>query len=310
MGPTASGKTGLGVRIAKKYNGEIISADSRQVFRGLDIGTGKDLDEYGDVKYHLIDICEPGEEFNLFDWLALAKEKIADIHSRGKIPVIEGGTGLYVQALTEGFELERVKSEKLKVKSYGRKSLENKSLKALQEIYYLLPTTDYSLDKNNPHRLIRAIERAQRGEKASKSKPEYDVFQVGIKWPKEELNKRIDKRAEEWFREGFIEEIFGLLESGVDPKWLMKIGLDYKIVTKYIVQMTKSELQMSKKMSNEEMSKYRGPEFEVMLEELKIKIHQYAKRQMTWFKRFPEIHWIDGNEYKNAEKVTKEFLDK
>ena len=321
VGPTASGKTGLGVRIAKKlsakgrlasgWNGaEIVSADSRQVYKGLDIGTGKDLDEYRGIKYHLIDICEPGEEFNLFDWLKLANVSIKDIHSRRKIPIIVGGTGLYIQALTQGFVLEndknRISNAKQKSndkyqKKYSRKQLEAKSLGELQKIYYSLPSTNYQLDKDNPHRLIRAIEKNHSGEKASKSKPKYDFLQIGIKWPKEELNKRIDDRAEDWFKNGLLKEILHLLKDGVEPEWLNKIGLDYKIVTNYL-------LEGQKVKSREEIFEYRGPGFQEMLAELKIKIHQYAKRQMTWFKRFPEINWVEGKEHKKAEKLINTFL--
>jgi len=356
VGPTASGKTGLGVRIAKKFNGEIISADSRQVYKGLDIGTGKEgkpaksvgmtkselqvdchsgldpeftnldsrlrgndksdsieqlrdsLRYIDDIPQWLIDVCDPGEEFNLFDWLELAKKAIEDIQKRGKVPIIIGGTGLYVQALTEGFELEKNQNDNSKCKIYSRIELEEKTVKELQEIVYKLEANTSKLDFNNPHRLIRAIEKNQSGKRASKSKPKYDFLQIGINWPREELNKRIDRRTEEWFDEGFFEEILGLLDNGVDPEWLRKIGLDYKIVTEYIIQMTKSESQMSKKMSNEEISKYRGAEFEKMLEELKTKIHQYAKRQMTWFKRFSEIKWADKADVDKAEILVNEFI--
>jgi len=311
VGPTASGKTGLGVKIAKKFDGEIISADSRQVFRGLDIGTGKDLGEYGDVKYHLIDICDPGDEFNLFDWLELAQKTIADIHKRGKIPVIEGGTGLYVQALVEGFALQQVKSRKIKVERYSRKQLEEKTVEELQEICNSLCAVSRSLDIKNPHRLIRSIERAQSYQVPAKKKPDYKVLQIGIKWPKDELDKRIDKRVEEWFEAGFEDELRSLLEKGVSLDWLNKIGLEYRILANYIYYQNLKEKNDNEKINtlieNCKLEIDNLSSFESMKEKMKILIHQYAKRQMTWFKRFPEIKWIEGKDYKKAEDLVEKF---
>ena len=195
IGPTASGKTGWGVSVARKFNGEIISADSRQVYRGLDIGTGKDLEDYSDVKYHLIDICEPGVYFTVFDWLERAREVIEDIFTRGKTPIIVGGTGLYVQALIEGFEL-KFESQKSKVKRYRREELESKSLEELQKIIFKLKIVNSKLDMNNPHRIIRAIEKVQSGEIANKKKPDFQALQIAIDLPRDVLYDRIDQRVE------------------------------------------------------------------------------------------------------------------
>ncbi|MFA7244051.1 MAG: tRNA (adenosine(37)-N6)-dimethylallyltransferase MiaA [Patescibacteria group bacterium] len=282
VGPTATGKTGLGVAIAKKYDGEIVSADSRQVFRGLDIGTGKDLSEYGNIKYHLIDICDPGEEFSMFDWLSRAREVIEGIFARGKLPVIVGGTGLYVQALIEGFEIKdhpsrprlEPRSEESRIKNQAkisREQLNSMSLEELQKIYYGLRTNDHGLDVQNPRRLIRAIEKAQEGTAPTKIKPDFVVLQIAIDYPREELYSRIDKRVDEWFAEGFYEEVSNLMEKGVSLSWFEKIGLEYKILANYIDKDQK--------------------DFEVIKQNMKWKIHQYARRQLTWFRRFSEIIW-------------------
>lgn len=286
VGPTASGKTGWGVSVARKFNGEIISADSRQVYRRLDIGTSKDLQEYGDVKYHLIDIKNPGEEFTLFDWLKLAKETIEDVFARGKTPIVVGGTGLYVQALIEGFMLEKSEIRNPNVEKYSRQRLESKSLEELQSIYSNLLSRISNIDTNNSHRLIRAIERYQSGEEMTKKKPDFEVLQIAIYRPREELYERIDKLVDLWFENGFMEEVQGLLDSDVDPKWLEKIGLEYRILTKYIID--------------------KSNDFEDMKQKMKFAIHAYARRQLTWFRRFPEIIWC--KDLKSAEKEIKKFL--
>lgn len=295
IGPTASGKTGWGVAVARKYNGEIISADSRQVYKKLDIGTGKDLEEYGEIKHHLINICRPGEKFTMFDWLECARAVIEDIFSRGKTPIIVGGTGLYVQSLVEGFEL--AKNLKFKAEnSYTRKELEKKTLKELNEIVlsFKLKTLNFKLDTQNPHRLIRAIERAQSGEVLSKKKPDFEVLEIAIDLPREVLYQRIDQRVEDWFVQGFIREVKGLLKSGVDPKWLESIGLEYRLLTQYLLKNRKT-----KELKND-------PEFLEMKQKMKFAIHAYARRQLTWFRRFPEVVWY--TDMKSAEKEIRKFL--
>ena len=306
VGPTASGKTSLGVFLAKKFGGEIISADSRQVYKGLDIGTGKDLSEYNGIKYHLIDICDPGKKFTLFDYLNYARFVIDDIFGRGKLPVVVGGTGLYVQALTQGFELEQVKSLKFKVKSYRREELAKMSLLKLQGIVRKLKAESCKLeavDINNPHRLIRFIEKAQSGVIPSKKKPDFEVLQIGINLPREELYQKIDQRVESWFREGIVEEIKDLINNGVDSKWLLDLGLEYRIIGNYILENPKSKIQnpKSKKLEAESYKL-----FSDMKQELKYKIHQFAKRQLTWFGRFPEIKWVKNK--KEAEILLKKYL--
>jgi tRNA dimethylallyltransferase len=289
VGPTASGKTSLGVFLAKKFNGEIVSADSRQVYRGLDLGTGKDLKDYDGIKYHLIDICNPEDKFTLFDWLKLAREAINDIYKRGKLPIVVGGTGLYIQALVEGFEIKNT-AKATNAKKYSRKCLNSKSIGELQNILADLAKEKLEkIDKNNPRRLIRAIEIAQEGDEPTKKKPNFESLQIGINLKREELYKKIDKRVDERFRQGMLEEVQGLVGGGINKKWLLSLGLEYKIIGNYVLSEDKDKNS-----------------FEKMKQELKYKIHQYARRQLIWFRRFPEIKWVQSKE--EAEKLAREFL--
>lgn len=317
VGPTASGKTALGVKLAKKFsakggpapgwNGaEIISADSRQVYKGLDIGTNKDLGEYNGVKHHLIDVCEQGEEFSVFDWLELAKIAIEDIFKRGKIPIVVGGTGLYIQALVEGFE-QQVKCRKYKVTSnkYTRQELDRKSLEELQEIYGKLPTTNDKLDLQNPRRLIREIERIQEGTCVSRQKPDFEVLQIGITLPRGILYEKIDRRVDSRFKDGMLEEVGGLLNDGVNEKWLLDLGLEYKIIGNFLINNFQFSIFNLKSIFNDSI--FKTKEFREMAQELKWKTHAYARRQLTWFHRFEEIKWVKIN--KEAEKLVAEFLN-
>jgi len=302
VGATASGKTALAVKLAQKFNGEIISADSRQIYKGLDIGTGKDLKEYGDIKYHLIDICEPGERFTVFGWINLARKMIDDITRRGKLPIVVGGTGLYIQALVEGFEQKPKKSkiQHPKSKMFSRGELEKKSLPDLQKIYSKLKIRNSKLDFKNPRRLIRAIERAQQGTLISKHKPDFEVLQIGISLSRQILYDKIDKRIDNWFEQGMVEEIGKLLDSGIDANWLIGLGLQYKIIGSYLRQM--------KKDTSESDTSYRIPDTQLQLlgQRLKFKTHAYARRQLTWFRRFPEIIWAE--KLTSAEKAIGDFL--
>ncbi len=309
VGPTASGKTAVAVKLAKRFNGEIVSADSRQVYRGLDIGTAKDLAEYGDVKYHLIDIKNPGEKFTLFDYLPLAKEAIEDIFSRGKLPIIVGGTGLYIQGLIEGFVLEKYQVSSIKYQVFSRQELEQLSREELQEILQEIDVEAFEkVDKLNPHRLIRAIEKAQSGEVVTKVKPNFEVLQIGLDRPREELYARIDRRVDQRFEEGMLNEVVGLIKSGVDQNWLLGLGLEYKIIGNFVISNLKFLISKNNlKINNLELKIKNSVEFEEMKQELKYKSHQYAKRQLTWFRRFPEIVW--EKDYQSSKARAKSFLE-
>jgi len=352
VGSTASGKTAWGVSIARKFNGEIISADSRQVYRQLGIGTGKegisglhekqitrnnpqtnsksqDSKQYrnttmeqlrqsiryiDDVPQWLIDIVDPEEKFTMFDWLDGARIIIEDIFARGKTPIIVGGTGLYVQALTEGFQLEKCqiynsklqkKHQNPNIKKYTREELETKSLGELQTIFSKLEIRNwkFEIDSENPRRLIRAIERGQSGENVSKKKPDFEVLQIAVDLPREKLYQRIDQRVDEWFKEGFWEEVEKLLSDGVDPKWLESIGLEYRILTQYLLSHPHAgddPLTVAPHFHGNDKL------FEDMKQKMKFSIHAYARRQLTWFRRFPEIIWAE--KLTSAEKAIGDFL--
>jgi tRNA dimethylallyltransferase len=286
-GPTASGKTSLAVNLCKKYGGEIISADSRQVYKGLDIGTGKDLKEYGDVPYYLIDICKPEERFTVFDFVKIAQEKIDEITARNKIPFVVGGTGLYIQALIEGFELK--KNKVLEDRAYSREELSNKSLKQLQDIYNRLKIKNPKIDLKNPRRIISAIEKKQLGLTATKSKPDFEALHLAVLIPRKNLYEKIDARVEQRFQEGMLEEVEGLIEKGIDLKWLKSLGLEYGIIANFL-------------------ERKNGESLPEMKQKLKYKIHAYARRQLTWLRRFEEIKWISSQ--KETETIIDNFIKK
>jgi len=297
-GPTASGKTSLAVNLAKKFDGEIISADSRQVYKGLDIGTGKDLQEYGDVKYHLIDICKPGEKFTLFDWLPLARKKIDEIISRKKLPIVVGGTGLYVKALIEGYEI-KTQTSNLKsqnVKKYSREFLDKQSAEKLIRILKNLDETVLeAIDQKNPRRLIRAIEIAEDGIKQTKSKPDFEILQLAINLPRDVLYQRIDQRVDNRFKEGMLDEVVNLMKKDVDIEWLHSLGLEYRIIGDFVTEKINSESKISKTQV-----------FQDMAQELKWKSHAYARRQLTWLRHQNKIHWVKNSF--EAKEIIKKFL--
>ena len=304
LGATATGKTGLAVYLAHKYNGEIISADSRQVYKGMDIGTGKDLKDYkfqykykGKMKtkntpYHLMDVVSPKTEFNLAKYCKLAEGAIRDVLNRGKVPIIVGGSGLYLQALVDGYDLSSVKAQpKL------REKLEKLSA---QEIFLLIEKQDKKFaenlnnsEKNNKRHLIRYYENIVNKEKGKlnlfKNKNR-EFLVLGLSRSKEEIDKRIYKRLVERIeKEGMIKEVKALHKKGVTWKRLEDFGLEYRFVSLYL----------RGKMDLIEMQ-----------EKLFIAIRQFAKRQMTWFRRWErqgrKIYWISTK--MEANKIIKEYL--
>lgn len=278
VGPTASGKTRLAVALSRHIGGEIISADSRQVYRGMSIGTGKDLDEYGEIPYHLIDICEPGTRYNLFRYLHDFREAYADILVRGKKPVICGGTGMYVENALKGIELPEVP-----VNPELRASLQGKELDELANILSSYKTLHNTTDIDTPQRAIRAIEielyytdhpdEAARVTAAKATPLQCTV--IGVEIPRDDRRRRISERLNSRLKEGMANEVKGLLDSGIPAENLIYYGLEYKYVTLYVTG----------KISYDEMHA-----------SLETAIHQFAKRQMTWFrgmeKRGTVIHWI------------------
>jgi tRNA dimethylallyltransferase len=306
--PTASGKTAIGVKLAQEFNGEIVSADSRQVYRGLDVGSGKDLKKYGDIPYHLIDVADPKKVFDLAQYKKLAEEAIGDIIKRGKLPIIVGGSGLYLEALVDNYDLPTAKPN-----ADLRAELEAKSLEELQNILEIKNKIFFdklnNSDRNNKRRLIRYIEifnnviarseatRQSRGDEEIATLPavarddrKYDAFLIGLTWPKEILAERIARRLKERLdKEDMVEEVKGLHDNGVSWERLEAFGLEYKFISQYLQE----------KISYEEM-----------FDKLNTAINQFAKRQMTWFKRWAKqgrtIDW--QNDYQTILTKVRKFL--
>ena len=284
LGPTASGKTSVAAALALRTGGEIISADSRQVYRRMDIGTGKDLADYtiGDVHipYHLIDIAEPGTKYNLFQYQQDFHTAYNDIRSRGKLPILCGGTGLYIEAVLGGYSLSPVpQNPKL------RESLEGKSLDQLTQMLVELKQKNGSnmhnrTDVDTAQRAIRAIEIETYNLEhptPERQMPPVDSLVIGINIDRELRREKITRRLKARLEEGMCDEIRSLIDGGVNPDDLIYYGLEYKFVTEYVVGKTS---------------------YEEMFRQLEIAIHQFAKRQMTWFRgmerRGYTIHWIDA----------------
>lgn len=278
VGPTASGKTSRAVAIAKALNGEIISGDSRQVYRSMDLGTGKDLEEYGDVAYHLIDICEAGEKYNLHRYVSDFRRALSDIESRGRQPVLCGGSGMYVENALSGIVLPEVPEN-----PELRHNLEGKTLAELEWILRRYKSLHNTTDVDTAKRAIRAIEieeyyREHPEESALSDRGRarrLDSVIIGIDVPRDVRRSRISRRLQDRLERGMVDEVRMLIDSGVNPEDLIYYGLEYKYLTLYVIG----------KLSYEEM-----------VGQLEIAIHQFAKRQMTWFRgmerRGFKINWI------------------
>jgi tRNA dimethylallyltransferase len=276
-GPTASGKTRRAVALAHALNGEIISADSRQIYRGMDLGTGKDIEEYGDVPYHLIDICPAGYRYNLYEYVRDFEKAYSDIRSRGKLPILCGGTGLYVETVLKGIALPQVPEN-----PELRASLEGKSLEELTEILRSMKQLHNVTDVDTAKRAIRAIEiqtyYAEHPDEAELTKPHpmENAVVVGVDIPRDDRRRRISERLVARLESGMIDEVKRLInEEGVPPENLIYYGLEYKYLTLYVTgQLTYDE----------------------MFTGLETAIHQFAKRQMTWFRgmatRGIHINWL------------------
>lgn len=279
LGPTACGKTRLAVNVASRLGGEIISADSRQVFKGMDIGTGKDLDEYdidgNIVPYHLIDIRDPGYEYNVFEFQNDFRKAYNSITLRQKLPILCGGTGLYIESVLRCYHLSDVPQ------NYElRKELENYSDDELTEKLKTYISLHNNTDTETRERLLRAIEIQDYQAKYPQSYvelPQIDSIVVGVSYPRDMVMDNIRRRLKQRLEGGMIDEVESLLNSGVSAERLIRYGLEYKYLTLYLQGVIS---------------------YSDMFEKLNIAIRQFAKRQMTWFRRMErngvDIHWIDG----------------
>ncbi|MDE6002671.1 MAG: tRNA (adenosine(37)-N6)-dimethylallyltransferase MiaA [Prevotella sp.] len=280
LGPTASGKTSLAVAVARRLGGEVISADSRQVYRRMDIGTGKDLAEYEEVPYHLIDIVEPGTKYNLFQYQQDFFDVYNKIVDNGGTPILCGGTGLYIEAVLKGYQLSPVPQN-----PELRQRLEGKSLAELTEMLRELKSQSGSVmhnktDVDSAQRAIRAIEIEEynlRTPVPQRELPPIDSLIVGVKIDREARREKITRRLKARLEEGMIDEVKGLLNEGIPAEDLIYYGLEYKFVTEHLLRKTT---------------------YDEMFQRLEIAIHQFAKRQMTWFRGMERrgftIHWLDA----------------
>ena len=288
LGPTASGKTPLAAALAGKIGGEIISADSRQVYRRMDIGTGKDLADYSlvvdgcavDIPYHLIDICEPGTKYNLFQYQQDFYDAYQDIRSRGAVPVLCGGTGLYIEAVLKGYKLSPVpQNPELRAKLEG-KSLDELTLMLTELKARTGSNMHNKTDVDSCQRAIRAIEIETHNLEhpvPRRELPAVDSLIIGVNIDREARREKITRRLKTRLEEGMIDEVRGLMAEGIPADDLIYYGLEYKFVTEYLTGKTT---------------------YDEMFTRLEIAIHQFAKRQMTWFRgmerRGFNIHWIDA----------------
>ena len=279
LGPTASGKTPFAAALADRLDTEIISADSRQIYRGMDIGTGKDLADYTvngkAIPYHLIDICDPGYKYNVFEYQHDFFRAYQAVQEKGKLPILCGGTGMYIEAVLKGYKLLDVPQN-----PELRESLQGKSLEELEKILAGYKVLHNKTDVDSAQRAIRAIEIEEYYKTEAPDANEYDPINsliIGINIDRELRREKISRRLRARLEEGMVDEVNGIIASGVKPEDLIYYGLEYKYLTLYII----GELS-----------------YEEMVSQLEIAIHQFAKRQMTWFRgmerRGCTIHWIDA----------------
>lgn len=285
-GTNASGKSGLGVALAAHYGGEVVSADSRQVFRGLDLGSGKITpEEMQGVRHHLIDVAEPNEFFSMHDFQRMAYEAVDDVRARGKTPFLVGGTGLYVASVTEGYVMSDTEPD-LEYRAY----LETMDTPKLYEMLREL-RPEMEIDEKNRNRVMRQLEKIHDGDDHSApNAPRYDCLKLGVTWPRPVLRARIDERLDRRLEQGMIEEVQGLLDRGASVEFLKKLGLEYRFITQYLI----GEI----------------PDRNEMVELLRTAIKQFAKRQTTWFRRDRDIQWLDmaGDPFAEACEKIDRFL--
>ena len=274
LGPTASGKTSFAAALAARLDSEIISADSRQIYRSMDIGTGKDLADYTvngkPVPYHLIDICDPGDKYNVFEYQHAFFRAFEDIRNRGKLPVLCGGTGMYIEAVLKGYKLLDVPANPIL-----RESLKGKSLAELEQLLSSYKTLHNKTDVDSPQRAIRAIEIEEYYKTQAPDATGYDPIRsliVGLDISRELRREKISRRLRSRLDEGMVDEVKGILAKGVKPDDLIYYGLEYKYLTLYVL----GELSYTE-----------------MVSQLEIAIHQFAKRQMTWWAKDKEIVWFN-----------------
>lgn len=291
LGPTASGKSGLAIALARRFDGEIVSADSRQVYRGLDIGTAKvTAEERAFVPHHLLDVADVEEVYSVSQFQQQAIEAIDGILARSHLPFLAGGSPHYIQAVVDHLTIPPVPPQ-----SALRAQLEARPLgDLLAQLEQLDPQAAASIDRNNARRVVRALEvclvtgqpfSAQRRVR----EPLYRSLLLGISWPREVLYARIDARVDERMRQGMVQEVRDLLAQGISHERLEALGLEYRYISRWLRGELASEAEM--------------------VQRLKYAIHDFTRRQLSWFRKDQRIIWVEGNDVEQAEAIVSEFLD-
>ena len=288
LGPTASGKSDLAVQLAKKFNGEVVSADSRQVYKGLDLGSGKiTLKEMRGIPHHLLDVSSPKKVFSVAQYKKLADKVISDILKRNKLPILCGGTGFYIDSVSQNVILPEVAPN-----PNLRSKIQDLKIEELNQILLKLdPKRAETIDTKNKVRLIRAIEIATElgTVPETKSNPNYEALYIGINWPEEKLKERIHARITSRIKKRMIKEVEELHKAGLSWKRMFALGLEYRYIS----------LFLQNKLTKEGM-----------VEQLDFETWHYAKRQMTWFKRNKSIHWLAPDKLAESEDLVRLFLKK
>ena len=296
VGPTAVGKTALSFKLAERFQTELVSADAYQVYKGMDIGTAKATkDELATYRHHLIDVIEPNEDFSAAAFQEAARTTIEDLHERGKIPILVGGTGLYVQSLLEGYEFKakRHSKEERQAASSRIAALSEEELKA-----YITEKTGYEPPDwhellSNSHRLVRLVGAIEKGEGAAAVMPQkaggplYHAFVIGLSLPRQVLYERIEKRIDAMIESGWIDEVQQLLQDGMLPEAQAMKAIGYKELVLYL------DGQLS---------------LEAASELIKKRTRHFAKRQMTWFKRMPYIRWYEKDDFVTEDELASAVI--
>lgn len=290
LGPTASGKSGSGIRLAQHFNGEIISADSRQVYRGLDIGTAKVTPaEQALVPHHVLDVADPREVYTVVQFQQDAITAINDTLKRGHQPFLVGGSPHYIQAVVDNLDIPHIEPQ-----PELRAQLEKRPLpELLAQLEELDPQSAATIDRNNPRRVIRALEVClisgnPFSQQRKMAEPLYQSLLLGIEWPREILYRRIDARVDERMQQGMVQEVQRLLDEGISHERLEALGLEYRYITRLLRGEFKNE--------------------DEMVQKLKYAIHDFTRRQLTWFRKDKRIVWVNGGGWEQAEEVVRDFL--
>ncbi len=312
LGPTASGKSGLGIHLARRFAGEIVSADSRQVYRGLDIGTAKvTLEEQSLVPHHLLDIADPREVYTVSRYQHDAIAAIDSILARGNQPLLVGGSPHYIQAVVDHLDIPRIPPQPVLREQLEARPLDD----LLAQLEALDPASAASIDRYNTRRVIRALEVClvsgkPFSEQRGVAHPLYRSLLIGINWPRQELYARIDARVDERMRQGMVQEVRDLLAQGVSHERLDSLGLEYRYISRllrgeYLTGLLASGLGEARTQSVGKMDDKSEAE---MVQRLKFAIHDFTRRQLTWFRRDTRINWLEGIDSERAEGIVSEFL--